>query len=113
MKYKTTKSAVLNGYANTIAVSYCALQTLLRYESESAYTTRREGWGADIYDFGSTAIITGYAPFGKIRADYKICQRYERLAEKITYNYDLKWDQQKVMMRGLIDEFIAEVLKHD
>lgn len=111
MKYKTTQRDVRNGYTNVIAVSYCALQTLLRYETETAYTVRREGWGADVYDFGSTAIVTGYAPFGNIRADYKIVTKYERAAEKIAYNYNLKWEEQKTQMRELIYKFIAEVTK--
>lgn len=108
MKYKTTQRDVKNNYTHVIAVSYCALQTLLRCETETAYTVRREGWGADIYDFGNTAIVTGYAPFGNIRADYKIIEKYERKAEKIAYNYDLKWDEQKQQLRNLIDEFIKE-----
>lgn len=113
MKYKTTKSAVMNGYENKIAISYCALQTLLRYESESAYTVRREGWAADIYDFGNTAIVTGYAPFGNIRPGYEVCKKYEKAAEKIAYNYNLKGDEQKQQLRKLIDEFIKEVANHD
>ena len=108
MKYKTTKSAVLNGYAVTICVSYCALQTLLSYESETAYTARREGWAADIYDFGNTAIITGYAPFGRIRPGYDLCKKYEQAAEKIRYNYDLTWEQQRDQLRALIADFIQE-----
>lgn len=109
MKYKTTQRAVKTGYENTICVGYCALQTLLRYESETAYTARREGWGADIYDFGNTAIVTGYAPFGNIRPGYEICRKYEKAAEKIAYDYNLKWEEQKTKMRELIDEFIKEV----
>lgn len=111
MKYKTTKKAVNEGYANRICVSYCALQTLLSYESETAYTVRREGWAADIYDFGNTAIITGYAPFGNIRPGYDVCRRYEKQAEAIRYNYDLSYEDQKNQLRQLINEFIKEVTK--
>lgn len=111
MKYKTTKKAVNEGYANRICVSYCALQTLLAYESETAYTVRREGWAADIYDFGNTAIITGYAPFGNIRPGYDVCRRYEKQADAIRYNYDLSYEDQKNQLRQLINEFIKEVTK--
>lgn len=111
MKYKTTRKAVNEGYINKICVSYCALQTLLMYESETAYTVRREGWAADIYDFGNTAIITGYAPFGNIRPGYDICSRYEEQAETIRYNYDLSYEDQKNQLRQLINEFIKEVTK--
>lgn len=111
MKYKTTKRDVMNGYAAVISVSYCGLQTLLRCETERAYTTRREGWAADVYDFGMTAIVTGYAPFGNIKPDYDTVHRYEKAAEKIAYNYDLTWEEQKTQLSALIKEFIEEVTK--
>ena len=109
MKYKTTKKAVNAGYDKKICVSYCALQTLLAYENPVAYTTRVEGWSADIYGFGNVAIITGYSPFGNIRPDYEVCQKYESLAEKIRYNYSLSWEEQKEQLASLIRDFIAEV----
>lgn len=109
MKYKTTKRDILRGYAVVISASYCSLQTLLRCETESAYTTRREGWAADVYDFGAAAIVTGYAPFGNARADYDTCRKYEAAAEKIAYNYNLTWEEQKNQLSALIREFITEV----
>lgn len=108
MKYKTTKKAVMNGYYKVLAVPYCALQHLLHYESEIAYTTRAEGWGADVYQFGSIAIATGYAPFGNIRPDYEVNQRYEEKAREATegiYN----WQEKKAILAGLIEEYIQEV----
>jgi len=109
MKYRTTKRDVMNGYAVVISVGYCNLQTLLRCENERAYTARREGWAADIYDFGMTAIVTGYAPFGNVKPGYEVCRKYEKAAEKIAYNYNLKWDEQKEQLSALIREFIEEV----
>lgn len=111
MKYKTTQKAVKAGYTNTIAVNYCALQNLLAYENAVAYTARSEGWGADIYGFGNTAIVTGYAPFGNIRPDYNLCKKYEDQAEKIRYNNSLTWQEQRDKLHDLISEFIAEVLR--
>lgn len=110
MKYKTTKRDVTNGYTNVIGVSYCGLQTLLRCETETAYTTRREGWGADVYDFGSVAIVTGYAPFGDVRPNYETIRKYEEAAKKIAYNYNLKYEEQKKQLLDLIHEFISEVI---
>ena len=108
MKFKTTQKAIKQGYDNVICVSYCALQRLLSCESEIAYTTRIEGWGADIYQFGNTAIVTGYAPFGNIRPGYEVNQRYEEKAAKATegiYN----WQEKKAILAGLIEEYIKEV----
>ena len=113
MKYRTTKKEVNTGYENKICVGFCNLQYLLGYENPIAYTARREGWGADIYDFGNTAIVTGYAPFGNIRPGYDVCKRYETEAEKIRYNYSLSWEDQKERLNQLIKEFITEVTKHE
>lgn len=109
MKYKTTQKAVKEGYKNKICVGYCNLQYLLNYESPAAYTARREGWAADIYDFGNTAIITGYAPFGNIRPAYDICKKYDNAAEKIRYDYSLSWEEKKEKTTELLKQFIKEV----
>lgn len=109
MKYKTTKKSINSGYTSKICVGYCNLQNLLNYESPTAYTTRSEGWAADIYDFGDVAIITGYAPFGNIRPGYELCKKYETQAEKIRCDYSLSWEAQKEAIQQLIHEFIKEV----
>ena len=112
MKFKTTRKAIKQGYENVIQVPYCSLQKLLRCESPIAYTTRTEGWGADIYAFGDTAIATGYAPFGNIRPSYETNQRYEQRAKEITdgvYN----WQEKKALLDKLIKEYLQEVLNND
>lgn len=113
MKFKTTKTAINNGYATRIYCSYCALQQLLKYENPIAYTTRSEGWGADIYEVNpSTVIVTGYAPFGNVRAGYDVCRKYEDAAEAIHEKYwrdAAKWEQEKQEYKTLIAEFVKEV----
>ena len=102
MKYRTTQKAVKSGFNKVICVGYCNLQHLLGCETETAYTARREGWAANIYDFGSVAIVTGYAPFGNV------CPDYDTQAREIcstVYN----WEERKNALRALIDEFIEEV----
>src|SRR5574344_1340516 len=104
MKFKTTQKAIKSGYTNILKVSYCDLQDLLRCESPIAYTTRAEGWGADIYAFGNTAIATGYAPFGNIRPSYETNQRYEQRAKKITEDTE-NWQEKKALLDGLIKDY--------
>lgn len=112
MKYKTTKKAVNEGYTRKICVTYCGLQNLLCYENEVAYITRREGWACDIYEIdGSTAIITGYAPFGNIRPAYDTIRKYDLAAEKIRYDYSLSYEDRKIKLDQLIKEFVEEVTK--
>lgn len=114
MKFKTTQKAVKAGYSTIICVSYCSLQYLLNYESPVAYTQRREGWAADIYDMGGgVAIVTGYAPFGNIRPTYEQVKAVEEQAEKIRCDYSLPWKQQQKRLKRLIKEFIKEVCNHE
>ena len=105
MKYRTTQKAVKEGYTYTIQVPYCELQSLLAYHTPDAYTARREGWGADVYDFGNTAIITGYAPFGSIRPDYDTLKKYESETHEISKQH-LDFTETQKAINGLLHEFI-------
>ena len=108
MKYRTTQKAIRSGFNAVIAVPYCALQTLLTFESPVAYTVRREGWGADIYDVGNgVAIVTGYAPFGNYKPSYEVRQMYENLARRVLNGYS--YNEAKEELRYLLDEFVETV----
>lgn len=114
MKFKTTQKAIRANYNEIIYIPYCNLQNLLNYESPVAYTARREGWAADIYDMGGgVAIVTGYAPFGNIRPSYELREQYEKQAEKIRYNYSLAWEERRDALRELQRAFIEEVTRHE
>ena len=114
MKFKTTQKEIRANFNKIICVPYCGLQTLLNYESPVAYTVRRDGWAADIYDMGGgVAIVTGYAPFGNIHPGYDICRKYEKQAEKIRYNYTLSYDRQRDMLKSLAKKFVKEVCEND
>lgn len=114
MKFKTTQKAIKANYNTIICVPYCGLQTLLNYETPVAYTVRREGWAADIYDMGGgVAIVTGYAPFGNIRPSYELRERYETQAEKIRYDYSLSYEQQRESLKSLARDFIKVVCNHE
>lgn len=112
MKYKTTQREVKEGYCNVICVPYVDLQHLLQYESPVAYTTRREGWGADIYQIdSSTAIATGYAPFGNVRPSYELRKRYDDEAREVGYDYSLSWEERRDKLRKMLQIFVEEVTK--
>ena len=112
MKFRTTQKEIKANFSKIISVPYCGLQNLLCWESPVAYTARREGWAADIYDMGGgVAIVSGYAPFGNVRPAYELRERYETQAESIRYNYRLSWDEQREKLRQLANEFIKEATK--
>ena len=114
MKFRATQKEIKANFNTIICIPYCGLQTLLNYESPIAYTERREGWAADIYDMGGgVAIVTGYAPFGNIRPSYELRKRYETDAEKIRYNYSIAWEEQRNALRELQRAFIEEVTRHE
>lgn len=114
MKFHTTKKAINAGFTSKILIPYCVIQTLLSPETPVAYTDRREGWAADIYDMGGgVAIVTGYAPFGNIRPSYELCRRYEDQAQKIRYDYSRSWEERQDAIRELLEKFVEEVTRHE
>ena len=113
-KVKTTQKTIKEAYQNVIAVGYCNLQSLLDffYDKERYYTVRREGWGSDVYDFGNVAISTGYAPFGNVRPNYELTQKYEHKAQELRSISLLKttYPEKRKEAEKLIAEFIKEAL---
>lgn len=121
MKFKTTTKKIKENYANNyiISVSYCDLQTLLKYESPRAYTSGIYGWNYDLYDIDGIAICMGYRgmPSGK-NFDYSLVRKYETKAQKIA-NRRKKENQawgnfvikQRKDMDKLLKAFIKEVYK--
>ena len=64
MKVQVTSKEVKIG-GRPLAFPYCAVQFILADDSPQFYTAGTYGWNADIYDFGSFQVVTGYRPFGK------------------------------------------------
>ena len=121
MKFKTTTKKIKENYTNNyiISVSYCDLQTLLKYESPRAYTSGIYGWNYDLYDIEGVAICTGYRgmPIGK-DFDYSIVRKYETKAQKIADRRkkdNQTWAQfdnkQRKDMKKLLNSFLKEVYK--
>lgn len=118
MKFKTAKKAIMNNNINVISIGYANLQYLLTFEDPAAYTCGLNGWNADIYLFNnSTAIVTGYRPFGNITPDYKIVSQYNQKAREIResvyetiYDYDERKNELKKRINMLLDEFINYVI---
>ena len=114
VKFKTKQKDIMAGYCYVIKTGYCTLQNLLQYKRPVAYTTRREGWGADIYEIDSTTVIaTGYAPFGNITPDYNLVRKYDEKAQN--YVFEHRSDNPKKvinyldkLLKELVEKIIAE-----
>jgi len=111
MKFRTTKKEINSGFEYIIPVRYCDLQFLLSLEDPVAYTAGIDGWDTDIYDYGNTAIVTGYKPFGNVKADYDIVRRYDDHGKQILDDDILSYSDKKELLHRLINEFISEVTK--
>lgn len=110
MKYKTTQKAIKEKFRYIIYTGYAELQSLLKHVEPIAYTAGVYGWNADIYTIDGVAIVTGYRPFGNIRADYDICCKYESEANQIMQSVN-DYKECKAELDNLISEFIEEVTK--
>lgn len=121
MKFKTTTKKIKENYTNNyiISVSYCDLQTLLKYESPRAYTSGVYGWNYDLYEIEGIAICTGYRgmPSGK-NFNYDLVRKYENKARKIEQRSkkdNQTWIQfdnkQRADINKLLKSFIKEVYK--
>lgn len=109
MKLRTTKKEVMRSFPSVIRVPYCYLDKMLELESPSGYTAGSYGWGADVYDFGNVAIVTGYSPFGNISPDRSLLNKYNEKADQILEYYSFDAGKAKNRLRELIAEFLTEV----
>ena len=109
MKTQITQKAVKANYDKIILIPSMGTQYLLSYSNPIAYTAGVYGWNADVYDINGIAIVTGYRPFGNIRADYDLCRKYDDTAQKIRHDHNLTYDEQCAKLDELINKFIAEV----
>ena len=110
MKFKTTKKSINGRYRSVIRVGYCDLQHLLTHLEPMSYTTGVYGWNADIYNINNVVIVTGYRPFGNIKPDYTIVDKYEELAKNI-YIDTKDYTECKAKLNNLINELIEEVTR--
>jgi hypothetical protein len=102
MKFKTTKKAIEQGYANIKCAGYCDLQSLLKFHEPIAYTCGTYGWNFDLYVVHGVAICTGYRGMAGTRLVQ--ISDYEILAKNIL-NSDLSYEERKEKIEELLAEF--------
>ena len=108
MKKRVTKKAIRQDYKKIICIGYCNLQHLLRGVDPFAYTTRAEGWGADVYDVDGVAIVTGYDPFGNIRPSYVRQRYFDDAARAVWCDCNLDYETQKSRVYEMLRDFVGE-----
>jgi hypothetical protein len=111
MKTKITRKRVFETHKHVIQVGYCDLCYLLKFRQPSFYTTRVEGWGADIYSIGNAAIVTGYAPFGNIVPSYDFIKSFDDKAQAIQ-SEPIPCEDKRTRTTSLLEDFLNQVTKH-
>lgn len=108
MKYRTTNKDLRTYSARLIKVGYCAMQSLLTFESPTAYTCGVYGWNADVYEIGNTTICTGYRPVGT-SPDYALLEMYEKSARDVLNNRAIDYDKKRELVTALLHHFLSLV----
>ncbi len=112
MEKRLTKKEVQEYYKNIISIGYCSAQCLLKGLEREGWTCGVYGWNADVYEINrTTAIVTGYRPFGNIDNKYKYLREYEEKAEKICKDYSLEYKDAMKKIAKLRNEYVEKTLK--
>ena len=114
MTIKLTKKDIERNYTNIIELGYCDLYHMVRQYKKVGYGSGVYGWNYDCYEINeNTCIITGYRPFGNIKPDFKVIDKFNKkernTLETISYiNGDYNIRSKKLIK--LMNQFIKEVL---
>jgi len=115
-KCKVTRKWLNESYP-CISVSYCGLDSLLTFEGANYYTCGVYGWNCDAYalsvDGHNVCITTGYR--GLIHNfdnnnSYDLYMSYNKRAQYILHDHNLKWDSQKIMVNNLLKGYLRAVI---
>lgn len=109
MKFRTTQKEIKNNYSKIVEIGYCDLQYLLRYFDPVAYTCGVYGWNADIYIIDNIVICTGYRPFGNIRPNWQIIEKYNNMGRKLVDMWD--FEKAKEQAKQYIKQFYCEIME--
>lgn len=82
MKFKITRKALLENYANIRSAGYGNLYYLLQYHEPFAYTSGTYGWNFDVYYVYGVTICIGYKGMPGKRLEG--IREYEEKAKSVT-----------------------------
>ena len=111
-KIKVTKKEMRDNYL-ILGAGYCNMQFLLNYQKPVAYSAGVYGWACDYYDVNGIVISTGYSYINtkNMRNDYNLINKYEKKAEKIYYDHNLKYDTKKRKSNNLLYKLLNELME--
>lgn len=112
MKTKITQSAAKKSNTIVLAVSYCELQAILKYESPIAYNTGNDGWNFDLYELsGCHSIVTGYRGMDRASThklnDYRELKMALKELEDYCAGNDVSRQDRKDKLISLLDHHLV------
>lgn len=114
MDNRTTKKFIKNNFTNVISLPYCAMQSLFNNTERNFYTADTLGWASDVFIINNTtAVVTGYRPFGNVHPSYDMMKFYENAAREIRKEYGngiCGYEELLTRLRGLAWDFVGEAL---
>jgi hypothetical protein len=105
MKAKVTKTEVKNNFNSILSLGYCDVQYLTYFKRPFGYSCGVNGWSCDYYDIDGVCLSTGYSPIGS-NVDYQLMIKFEKKAQKIVLDYNIKYDLKAKKVNKLLTEFI-------
>lgn len=109
MKFKTTKREMMQT-CQCVRLGYCEAQFILRVVDPQAYTCGTYGWNADVYLYGSKAIVTGYRPFGREpKLSYEEIKRRDNEASMVMSDATIPYDKRREILDRIYSKFMKEV----
>lgn len=114
MANRTTKKFVKENFSNVISLPYCAMQSLFDKTERDFYIADTLGWSSDVFTINNTtAVVTGYRPFGNVKPSYDMMKFYENAAREMREecrNGTCGYEELRTRLRGLAWDFVGEAL---
>ena len=112
MKFKTTRSAIVNGTnpKELFKCGYCSMSNLLHYHEPIAYTCGIYGWNFDVYTVHGLTITTGYRNMCGFSIPHELLQTYEQKAKTIIYDWSIPYETKKESVETLLSEFCNKLI---
>jgi len=110
MSRHITRNEIERENQEILSTGYCTMQNLLKGKYRTAYNSGVYGWNFDVYQIGTTAIITGYRTFkGTIGANYQLIKKYDDKANVIISDRNISYKEQIEKINNLLHELIERL----
>lgn len=111
MKIRATRKELRQSAYMALAVGYCDLHYLLRYEQPFAYVAGSYGWDFDAYLFGDILVTTGYRGMIGYSIPCEAIREIESKAKNIVEDCGIAYDEKRKMLHEMATAFFEGQLE--